>query len=214
MEGTDLILYYINLYGYLGLWLVLAISIMGFPMPDESLLTFVGFLSSTGDLSYFWTVVFAALGSITGITVAYLLGRFFEPYVLRYLHKHAGALRLEKVLRWYRLHGGKLLTVGYFIPGVRHLSGYVAGLSGFRYRTFATYAYIGAVLWTTLFITLGRILGENWEQILAGIQREAVVLGIVAAVIIALLYLGYRHHEHRSSWLITKILTIKSRKSP
>jgi len=214
MDGMDLILYYINLYGYLGLWLVLAISIMGFPMPDESLLTFVGFLSSTGDLSYFWTVVSAALGSITGITIAYLLGRFFEPYVLRYLHRHTGVVRLEKVLRWYRLHGGKLLTIGYFIPGVRHLSGYVAGLSGFRYRTFAIYAYVGAVLWTTLFITLGRILGENWEQILASIQRYALVLGIVAALILSLLYLGYRNHRRWRAWLMTKILTIKSRKSP
>lgn len=189
----DLVLNYIELYGYFGLYFISTISILGFPMPDESLLTFVGFLSSLGELSHFWTIVAAFLGSATGITIAFFLGRFFEPRVLKYLHHHTGGARLEKVLGWYQTHGGKLLTIGYFIPGIRHLSGYVAGLSGFRYRTFAVYAYTGALFWTALFITLGRVLGETWDDILPVLERYASLAAVALTLLVLAVYGWHRY---------------------
>lgn len=159
--SSALLIHYITQYGYLGIYVILGISILGLPIPAEFLMTFVGFLSFSDQLNPVLAIFSAATGSMTGITIAYFLGRFFEANVLAYLKKHAGGERLEKVLKWYHRHGGKLLTVGYFIPGVRHLSGYIAGLSHLSYRNFAFFAYLGALLWTSIFIVLGRILGSR-----------------------------------------------------
>jgi len=209
--SSTLLIHYITQYGYLGIYVLLGISILALPIPDEFLMTFVGFLSFSGQLNPILAIFFAASGSITGITIAYFLGRFFEAKVLAYLKKHAGGERLEKVLKWYQWHGGKLLTVGYFIPGVRHLSGYVAGLSHISYREFAVFAYLGAIVWTSFFILLGRGLGSSWETILPIFHRYSVLLGVTAVVLSLGFYLLYKKHERWGAWLSTEFLRLPSR---
>ncbi|CAA7600544.1 Phosphatidic acid phosphatase type 2/haloperoxidase [Acididesulfobacillus acetoxydans] len=191
------VILFIAHYGYYGLYLVLGVSIMGIPLPDEFIMTYVGFLTYAGKLNPVLAVASAAFGSMSGITVAYWLGRLFHDRVLAYLERHAGGERLEKVLRWYQRQGGKLLTAGYFIPGVRHLSGYVAGLSGLPYPGFAFFAYLGALLWTAAFIFLGRLLGSRWQTILPVIHRYAVLMGIGAILLSLAFYLLYKN---RVSW--------------
>ena len=208
---STLLIHYITQYGYLGIYVILGTSILGLPIPDEFLMTFVGFLSFSGQLNPVLAIFSSATGSMTGITIAYFLGRFFEAKVLAFLEKHAGGERLEKVLKWYRLHGGKLLTVGYFIPGVRHLSGYIAGLSHLRYRDFAFFAYLGALLWTSLFIVLGRVLGSRWATILPIFHRYSVLLGVTAVVLFLAFYLLYRNHERWGAWLSAEFLRLPGR---
>ena len=208
---STLLIHYITQYGYLGIYVILGTSILGLPIPDEFLMTFVGFLSFSGQLNPVLAIFSSATGSMTGITIAYFLGRFFEAKVLAFLEKHAGGERLEKVLKWYRLHGGKLLIVGYFIPGVRHLSGYIAGLSHLRYRDFAFFAYLGALLWTSLFIVLGRVLGSRWATILPIFHRYSVLLGVTAVVLFLAFYLLYRNHERWGAWLSAEFLRLPGR---
>jgi len=209
--SSTLLIHYITQYGYPGLYIILLVSILGLPIPDEFLLTFVGFMSFSGQLNPVLAIISSAAGSMTGITIAYFLGRFFEEKVLAHLKKHAGIERLEKVLSWYHKHGGKLLTVGYFIPGVRHLSGYIAGLSRLNYRNFASHSYLGAVAWTSVFIVLGRTLGSRWETILPIIHRYSILLGVISAVLFLAFYLLYKEHERWGAWLTAQFLRLPSR---
>lgn len=208
---SALLIGYLSHYSYLGLYLILGISILGLPIPDEFLMTFVGFLSFSGKVNHAFAILSAAAGSMTGITISYFLGKFFKEKILILLKKHTGSHRLEKVLRWYGRHGGKLLTAGYFIPGVRHLSGYVAGLSGLKYRSFALYAYLGAILWTSSFITLGRILGTRWETILPVIHRYSVILGIIMTLLLLAFYLLYKNHERWGAWVMATFSRLPAR---
>lgn len=180
MELETLLAFVVQ-YGYVGLFGLLAMSIAGPPIPDEFLMTFVGFLSSAGKIHPLWAIGAAASGSITGITFTYFIGRFFHDRLLPRLQKHAGTARLEKALQWYQWNGGILLTMGYFIPGVRHLTGYIAGISQLNYRRFAFFAYSGAILWACSFISLGRLLGDQWESLLPLIHRYtlAFILGFL-----------------------------------
>ena len=168
-------------------------------------------MSFSGQLNPILAIIASATGSMTGISIAYLLGRFFEAKVLVLLKKHAGRERLERVLSWYQKHGEKLLTVGYFIPGVRHLSGYIAGLSGLRYRNFAFFSYLGALAWTSLFIVLGRTLGTRWETILPIIHRYSILLAVISAVLFLAFYLLYKRHERWGAWLTAEFLRLPSR---
>lgn len=192
--SSALLIDYITQYGYMGLYIILVVSILGLPTPDESLMTFVGFLSYSGQLNPVLAIFTATIGSITGITIAYFLGRFFEERVLAYLKKHVGDERLEKVLKWYHRHGGKLLMVGYFIPVVRHLTGYIAGFSHLEYRYFAFYAYLGALVWASFFILLGRSLGSQWETILPILHRYSVLIGAIAVIFSLAFYFLYKRH--------------------
>lgn len=208
---SQLLFHYISQYGYAGLYLIVGISILGLPVPDELLMTFVGFLTYSGQLNPFLAILFAALGCCTAITIEYLMGTFFQHKVLVLLKKHTGSSKIEKVLSWYHRHGRKLLIVGYFIPGVRHISGYIAGMSRMSYRNFAFFAYLGAILWTTLFITLGRLLGSQWETLMPIIHRYSRILGITTVVFILIFFLFYKNHDRIIPWLQNKLSILLSR---
>ena len=202
--NLHLISHYITQYGYVGLYSIVGISILGLPVPDELLMTFVGFLTYSGQLNIVLAILFASMGCCTAVTIEYLLGIFFKEKVLVLLERHAGSSRIEKVLNWYHLHGAKLLTVGYFIPGARHISGYVAGMSRMSYRKFATFAYLGAFLWTTLFITLGRLLGSRWETLLPIIHHYSRTFSIISIVFLLTFFLIYNNRERLVLWLQNK----------
>lgn len=76
--------------------------------------------------------------------------------------------------------------IGYFIPGVRHLTAVVAGTSKLRWPVFALFAYSGGFLWSVIFITLGYFLGEKWAAMSAAVQHYLLIGSAVIAVIVFL----------------------------
>ncbi|GAB6936411.1 MAG: DedA family protein [Bacillota bacterium] len=172
-------------YGYLALFLVLALSLIALPAPDETLITFAGFLVSQGHLAY-WPAVFAAfLGTVTGMTLTYTLGRYAGYAILDRFGAKLGLTRqrLAHAERWFDRLGKFLLPLGYFLPGIRQVLGYTAGLSRLPFGVFALYAYAGAFLWAFTFVTLGRWLGHHWQAVLEMIHRSTTwVLAALLAV--------------------------------
>lgn len=184
----ELIQHWITNYGYFGISALLALGIVGLPIPDETMLAFAGFLIFKGELKAVPTGLAAIAGSFCGITVSYVLGRT-TGYPL--LHRYGKYVRITdkeitRVHDFYHRLGGMSLTFGYYIAGVRHLTAYVAGASKLEYHTFAAFAYTGAVIWCATFLTLGYVLGDRWGEILGLAHRfgidAAIALGVVAAV--------------------------------
>jgi membrane protein DedA with SNARE-associated domain len=129
------VLAWIAQYGYLAIFSLLVLGIVGLPVPDETLLTFTGYLVFQGHLSLPLAFLSALAGSASGITFSYLLGRYFG---LTLIHRYGKYLRIteahvEKAHAWFRRAGHWSLTFGYFIPGVRHLTAYAAGMSELEY---------------------------------------------------------------------------------
>lgn len=61
-------------YGYFGIIIALAGGIVGLPIPDEFLLTFVGYNISRGNMSGSAALLSGMAGALLGITLSYLLG--------------------------------------------------------------------------------------------------------------------------------------------
>ena len=187
------VLAWIAQYGYLAIFSLLVLGIVGLPVPDETLLTFTGYLVFRGHLSLPLAFLSAFAGSTCGITLSYTLGRIFG---LILIHRYGRYLRIteehvEKAHAWFRRAGHWSLTIGYFIPGVRHLTAYAAGMSELEYPTFALFAYAGAAIWAGTFIGLGYLLGERWKAVQANIDHYLVGCAI-ALVVLAAAYLAWR----------------------
>src|ERR1035437_634911 len=184
------VLAWIAQYGYVAIFSLLMLGIVGLPVPDETLLTFTGYLVYQGHLWLGPAYLAALLGSACGITLSYTLGRTFG---LTLIHRYGRYLRIteahvEKAHAWFRRAGHWSLTFGYFIPGVRHLTAYAAGMSDLEYPVFALFAYSGAAIWATTFISLGYLLGEQWKAVEANIHHYLAGCAI-ALVILAAAYL-------------------------
>jgi membrane protein DedA with SNARE-associated domain len=188
------LLHWIATYGIAAIFVLLMLGVFGLPVPDETLLTFAGVLVRDGDLHLIPTLLAASLGSMCGITLSYVLGRTLGLGIVhrygRYIH--VTERDLARVEGWFERWGKWMLTVGYFIPGVRHFTALVAGSSSLPPRTFAAYAYPGAAIWSAFFVTLGWYVGDRYEAVLATAHRHLFLLGAGLGVLAAAYVVAHR----------------------
>lgn len=161
------ILLFINHYSYSGIFIALSLGIVGFPVPDESLIALTGFLAFQGKLNIPLLILVIIAGTFSGITFSYVLGRLSLRYLSR---RYSGKIsidaeHLQKIKFFYDKYGPFALVIGYFIPGLRHLSAVFAGINNMPYRKFALFAYTGALIWTSTFFILGYELGHRWHYV-------------------------------------------------
>lgn len=177
---------FVSHYGYIGIFSLLMLGVFGIPFPDESLLTFSGYLASKGHLNVLLTIFVAFLGSIVGITVNYVVGRTLGFVAIRKYgnHFHLTPEKMEKVREWFDGFGKWILPVSYFIPGFRHLSPFVAGASKLRFNVFAIFAYCGGFLWTLSFTLMGYFLGHESTQ--TGSRVNFLIFAGIVLLFIAL----------------------------
>jgi membrane protein DedA with SNARE-associated domain len=193
------ILAWIAQYGYAAIVGLLMLGIVGLPVPDETLLTFTGYLVFRGTFRLPLAFAAAFAGSACGITLSYSLGRIFG---LKLIHRYGRYVRIredhvEKAHAWFHKAGHWSLTFGYFIPGVRHLTAYAAGMSALEAPQFALFAYLGACLWVSTFLSLGYFLGDRWESVEHNIHHYLVYLTF-AGVIALGGYLIWRRRRARA----------------
>ncbi len=169
---SELLLPWIIQYGTIALFFLLALGIIALPIPDESLLVSAGILMSKGHLRIIPTFIAAIFGAWVGITGSYYLGVYFGPSILTYVFStRIGKflnmrVHFEKSKKWFNHFGKWALLFGYFIPGVRHFSGYMAGTLLFPYRTFSLFAYTGGAMWASLFLIFGYSMHQKGNTVL------------------------------------------------
>jgi len=196
MEVLRWIQFLFEEYGYLVLFIGLLLEFVALPFPGETTMAYAGYLSYLGSLDFGWLLIMAFLGTTIGMTITYFIGlRAGLPFVNRFgKWIFLSPRKLEKTRKWFSKYGHNLILIGYFIPGVRHFTGYFSGLNALPFRKFALYAYSGALFWVILFISVGRIFGPQWQ--VAFHLAEMYSLWIVGGVIIiALTFIAYRFRK-------------------
>lgn len=191
--------YLLEHFGYFGIIVALIGGIIGLPIPDEFLLTYVGFNVFLGKLAYFPSLLSAFLGAFGGITLSYILGiKLGLPFLHKFGPKlHITEERINKTKNLFTKFGPYLLFFGYFIPGVRHITAYLAGINGYSYKRFSLFAYLGALTWSFTFITLGTALGEKWNLVLLNLEKNKIV--IIPGVILLTVIIGIVYWRKRRS---------------
>ncbi|AWB43368.1 DedA family protein [Paenibacillus sp. CAA11] len=183
-------------HGYWVIFLGLLLEFIALPFPGETTMAYAGFLSYKGMLHWQLLIICAFWGTTLGMTITYWIGRKagmpfirkFGKWVLLPPHK------LDKTRYWFDRYGSSLVFIGYFIPGVRHVTGYFSGIIGLPFRKFALYAYSGALVWTALFIGIGKLFGPQWNHMFELAAKSTLFLAIGIFAIIALIIL-YRYRK-------------------
>ena len=153
----------ISQYGYAAIFVLLALGIIGLPVPDELLMLFVGYLTSTMVLDFSVSVLVCFVGSITGMLISYTIGlRLGQPVVDKY-GKWVGLTpkRFAGVKRWFFRFGNWTIFFAYFIPGVRHVTSYISGISAMSFKKYLLVTVAGAFIWSLLFISIGYFVGSR-----------------------------------------------------
>jgi len=180
-------------YGSFALLFLLALGIVALPIPEETLLVVSGILIYEGVFSVLPTLFAGYCGSIIGITGSYLIGYTGGVYIIKTYGGYVGIThaKMERVHGWFERYGKILLIVGYFIPGVRHFTGLVAGISSLEYHKFALYAYSGAVFWVSTFLGIGYFFGRVHRHVFEVIESH-LELFLSTAILLILLTIVVR----------------------
>ena len=174
----ELIITLMEQYGYPGIFLLIAVENIFPPIPSEIILPFGGFLTTYTKLTVPGVIFFATLGSLAGALVLYGVGRILNEERLRKLVSGPvgrilclKAEDVEKADRWFLTKGKKTVFFCRCIPIVRSLIAIPAGMSQMPRGIFLIYTIVGTIIWNTLLVSLGALLGVSWEK-LAGLVGE------------------------------------------
>jgi membrane protein DedA with SNARE-associated domain len=179
-------------FGYLGLFVVVALANVHLPIPTEITLPLAGFLVGQGRFSLIPVLAASEAGAVVGAIAHYLPGYWFGEERLRRLVKRYGrfVFMRESDLDWasemFERHGGKAIVLAHLIPGLGSLISVPAGIKRWPiYGRFMVYTLLGSALWNGIFIALGWVLGTQWPLVKQYARIvEYVVLAAIAAGIL------------------------------
>lgn len=191
MTIQEVALHLIEQYGYFGLFISMALGIIGLPIPDETILTFAGYLVSQKDLLLIPTIISSFLGSISGISISFILGRTLGIKLLikRSRYFHITESRLDKTKKWLEGYGSWVFLFGYFILGIRHLTAIIAGSTKTKYSKFAFFAYLGGFLWSLTFVLLGYSVGKKWMVIIEQVHNHLLLIAFIVLILLIIYFI-------------------------
>lgn len=152
----------ISQYGYIAIFALLALGLVGLPVPDELLTLFVGYLSSTMVLDFSLSVLVCFIGSITGMLISYTIGlRVGQPVVDRY-GKWVGLTPKDSPMSNAGFPVRQLDDIHrLFCSGIRHVTSYISGISAMSFRKYLMVTLAGAFIWSLLFVSIGYLIGSR-----------------------------------------------------
>lgn len=174
--------------GYLGLFALMVLENIFPPIPSEVILPLAGYSVATDGMSLPLIILVATLGTVVGTLPWYFAGRFFGAERLKKLSVRYGRLLtlspsdIEAAEEWFRAHGKKAVFFGRLIPTVRTLISVPAGFARMPLGSFLVYSFAGSLLWTTLLVYLGFLLGNQHDRVAEYLNpiSDVVVVIIVA----------------------------------
>lgn len=159
------------------------------PVPSEVVLPLGGYLVYKGTLEFWSTVAVASLGSMVGTMVDFVIGYYLgRPAVLRYGRiVRFSKERLESTERWFGTHGNSVVLLARFVPLLRTLIAFPAGVVKMDVKRFLAYSAIGILIWDIALIYLGFLAGQNSAAIANTLEAYFPSLGLAAVAIVVIL---------------------------
>lgn len=174
---------------YPGIFLLMVLESMVFPIPSEAVMPFAGFGIFDGKFTFTGVIIASTLGSIVGSLASYIMGYYggkpfikkFGKYLLLDTHD------LEITERFFSKRGELTIFISRFIPVIRHMISIPAGLGKMNIWKFIVYTMLGAGLWNAFLTYVGYKLKENWTEVM----KYSHAIDIVVVLVLGLAFLYY-----------------------
>lgn len=185
----ELIISFLSEWGYLALFVTMALENMNVPIPSEIILGFAGFLVSQHIFLFWPTVIIATIAGVVGSLLSYWIGATGgRLFLLKIAEKNSFTnKKLVMADSWFKKYGGLAVFTGRLLPGIRTFISLPAGISHYPLIKFTIYTILGTIPWTLMLIYIGDMLGENWQDLLS-YKLELALFSIVVLLLAAILF--------------------------
>lgn len=178
--------------GYFGIALGLMVEVI----PSEIVLSYGGYLISTGEINFIGALIAGVVGGTFAQLFLYWLGVYGgRPFLDKYgkfllINKS----HLDASEKWFHKYGTGVIFTARFVPVIRHAISIPAGIAKMPLSTFTLYTTAAMIPWTVLFLLLGMELGTHWQDIKQ--YAKPFLLPIISlAFVAAVIYFFYKKRQ-------------------
>jgi membrane protein DedA with SNARE-associated domain len=181
-----------NQFGYIGIFLLIALENIFPPIPSEVILTFGGFMTTTTNMSIIGVIIAATLGAVAGAVVLYGIGLLVDVRRIEWLvDKWGHILRLTKedvhrANHWFDKYGAWTVFFCRLVPLIRSLISIPAGMSHMNFWLFLLFTTLGTLIWNVILVNLGAAVGSSWTTIVDYMDIYSSIIYIVLFLLLVL----------------------------
>lgn len=184
-------------YVYIAAFLVAYLENIFPPFPSDVVVVFCGSLIAIGKGTVLLTLILSTAGSTLGFMTMYWIGdefgiKILERQRLRFIPIDA----VHKIEVWFRRYGYWIIVANRFLAGTRAVVSFFAGMSEMNYTRTTLLSALGALIWNSILVYAGFLLGDNWREI----GKYITTYSTIVTIIIAALLIG---------WILLKLLKRK-----
>ncbi|PYI55748.1 DedA family protein [Paenibacillus flagellatus] len=181
-------------YGYIGIFLMIALENLFPPIPSEVILTFGGFMTTYSGMTVPGVIAAATAGSVVGAVILYGIGRLLDVSRLEKIVDRWGRLLrvkrddIRKADAWFDKYGYWTVFFCRMVPLIRSLISIPAGMSNMRFSLFLLFTTLGTLIWNVVLVMVGAAVGQSWEDIVgfmdvySNIAYAIIGLGLLAVL--------------------------------
>ena len=187
--------------GYGGIFALMVLESATLPVPSEVVLPFAGYLVFQGTLNFWLVLIVASAGSLLGTLIDYAVGYYLgRAAIIRYgKYVHLSEKSLISSEKWFNKYGPITVLIARFVPLIRTLVAFPAGVAKMKISKFLAYSIVGIVIWDAALIYIGYVVGPSVNSIIAALSSSFTVVEILAVVVAALvLFLWARRSSKQS----------------
>jgi membrane protein DedA with SNARE-associated domain len=173
--------FFIARYGYPAV-------VAGTAMEGETILVIAGFLAHRGYLALPYVILAAFIGTLVGDQFCFHLGRKSGAALLE--HRPQWQAKANRVRTLFEQHRIAIVLGFRFLYGLRIITPFVIGMSGFSAKLFIVLNAISAIIWAVVISCLGYAFGQFLTVLLKDVKQweKWIILGMLVAGGLGLLY--------------------------
>jgi membrane protein DedA with SNARE-associated domain len=181
---------FVEQYGLLVVFFVVALESAGVPLPGETALVAAAILASQGHFSLAEVIVVGAVAAIIGDNAGYWAGRLLgRGFLQRYdpIRRFSDRV-LPPAERFFKRHGGKAIFLARWTSGLRVAGAWIAGFAHMEWWRFFFWNATGGIFWSATVCVVAYYFGRAAADAIAkyGLIAGAVAVGLAVLVWLAL----------------------------
>ena len=176
--------------------------LVGLVIPGDTVVL-ISSTAITNLQEYVFMVVMVIVGSLTGETIGFFVGKFFGPKIrTSWLGRKLGPHRWQQAENYIDRRGGIAVFLSRFLPILHSLTPLTVGMTKMKYRTFIAWTAAACVIWTFVYVTLAAVLKDQYEAFAAKYEWAGFLfIGIVVAFIVVVSLIKKRVEKTQEKYM-------------
>lgn len=190
----------LGVWGYPALLLLLILTGVGSPIPEDLLLLTAGYLVFSDVFDWPAALAVSLVGVVISDVMLYSAGRHLAWGSTQWSDSRVlSRERLARATGWFDRVGDHLVFIARLIPGTRAMVFLAAGVRALPVWRFLRYDLLGACLWVPSMLVVGHASGSrigDIETVMAWVSRSAVWVIAIASVLLVI-WLSWGREESK-----------------